>query len=200
MTAPRSIISGPRGSKFEQGFAYLVAASLGPQLSVFSYLRPRSELWVAREFAQLSEFHQVFRSCNRAFYQDHNERHDHWCGECDKCCFIDLILAPFIPAPSLRRIFNGHEPLDSPELEPQFATLLGLGATDKPFECVGDVDECRAALTLVAQRPDRADSEVVQHLAHALDQGSGADSLLTPLGPHYIPERYAPPDLVVRTH
>ena len=23
-------------------------------------------------------------------------RLDHWCGQCDKCCFIDLILAPFM--------------------------------------------------------------------------------------------------------
>ena len=186
-----------KGLEFEQGLAYLVAASLGPELSVFSYLRARSELWVARQFAPLSEFHQVFRSCNRAFHQDPSERHDRWCGKCDKCCFIDLILAPFIPAATLRRIFDGHEPLDAAALEPQFATLLGLSATAKPFECVGDVDECRAALALIAQRPDRADSQLVHRLAEALPEGSADDSVLTPLGPHYIPERYAPPDLVV---
>ena len=59
-----------KGSEFEEGFAHMVADSLGPQLSVFSYLRSRSELWVAQQFAQLKEFHGVFRSCNRAFHQN----------------------------------------------------------------------------------------------------------------------------------
>ena len=37
-----------KGIEFEEGFARLVASSpSGPRLSVFSYLRSRSELWVA---------------------------------------------------------------------------------------------------------------------------------------------------------
>src|SRR6202789_1774915 len=106
-----------KGIEFEQGFSHFMAASLGPRLSVFSYLRPRTELWVAQQFAQQTEFHAVFRSCNRSFSQDPAQRLDHWCGICDKCCFIDLILAPFLSAASLSQIFGGHEPLDQPELE-----------------------------------------------------------------------------------
>jgi len=192
--------------EFEQSFAHFVAASLGPRLSVFSYLRPRSELWVAQQFAQLGEFHEVFRSCNRSFHQDPAQRLDHWCGTCDKCCFIDLILAPFVPAASLRGLFDGHEPLEQPELEGRFATLLGLAADSKPFECVGDLDECRAALALAAPRPDRQRTPLVRTLVERVaDAGDGssptqAASLLVPTGPHYIPDRYAPPDLLVPTH
>ena len=36
-----------KGEEFEQAFGDLVLAALGPGLSVFSYLRPRTELWVA---------------------------------------------------------------------------------------------------------------------------------------------------------
>jgi UDP-N-acetyl-alpha-D-muramoyl-L-alanyl-L-glutamate epimerase len=194
-----------KGLEFEQGFAQFVAASLGPNLSVFSYLRARSELWVAQQFAQLTRYHEVFRSCNRSFNQDPAQRLDRWCGTCDKCCFIDLILAPFMPADSLRHVFEGSEPLDHPELEHRFATLLGLAPEAKPFECVGDVDECRAALALAAARPDRQDTALLRSLAEAVTRAHGSStappaSLLVPAGPHYIPERYAPPDLLVRAH
>ena len=97
-TATRSITSGPKASSSKRVSPSLVRDSLGPQLSVFSYLRCRSELWVAQQFAQLKEFHAVFRSCNRAFHQDAADRLGQWCGTCDKCCFIDLILAPFMEA------------------------------------------------------------------------------------------------------
>ena len=195
-----------KGIEFEQSFAHFVAGSLGPRLSVFSYLRARSELWVAQQFAQLSEFHEVFRSCNRSFHQDPTQRLDHWCGTCDKCCFIDLILAPFLSAASLRGLFDGHEPLEESGREGRFATLLGLAADSKPFECVGDLDECRAALALVAARPDRQRTPLVRTLAERVtDAGDGwspaqAASLLAPAGPHYIPDRYAPPDLLVPAH
>jgi hypothetical protein len=194
-----------KGIEFEQGFARLVETNLGSDMSVFSFLRCRSELWVAREFAQLSKFHKVFRSCNRAFLQDRNLRLDHWCGTCDKCCFIDLILAPFMEAAHLRAVFNGSEPLDNPELEDRFTTLLGTAPDTKPFECVGDVDECRAALVLAAARPDRSHSPLLQSLRTTLPRTSesspsAAIGLLAPIGPHYIPDAYAPPDLLVRAH
>ncbi len=192
---------------FEEGFAQMVAGALGPRISVFSYLRGRSELWVAQQFAQLKEFHAVFRSCNRAFHQSPAERLDQWCGTCDKCCFIDLILSPFMDVADLRSVFNGREPLDDPTLEARFETLLGLTPELRPFECVGDVGECRAAVRLAANRPDRQHTRLLQALRTAVDASSAsprdngyheAEGLLAPMGPHFIPDRYAPADLLVR--
>jgi UDP-N-acetyl-alpha-D-muramoyl-L-alanyl-L-glutamate epimerase len=192
-----------KGAEFEREFAELVRSTLGGGLAVFSYLRCRSELWVAQEFARLTGFHGVFRSCNRSFHQDPSQRLDLWCGTCDKCCFIDLILAPFMPAGTLRTIFNGQEPLENPELEHRFRALLSLTTDPKPFECVGDVEECRTAVIAAAARPDRLHTT----LLHALrDAVTGSDDpggrtlpeLLAPLGPHYIPDGYAPPDLLAR--
>jgi hypothetical protein len=191
-----------KGAEFEESFARLVAGALGPELAVFSYLRSRSELWVAREFAHLTAFHDSFRSCNRAFHQDGADRLTQWCGVCDKCCFIDLILAPFMSATELREVFGGHEPLDDPRLQGRFLTLLGLAPEAKPFECVGDVGECRAALLLTAARPDRRETAMLASLLIALGGAPGPlpSDLLAPLGPHHIPDRYAPPDLLVRAH
>ena len=194
---------------FEAGFRGVLAGSLGPDFEYFSALRPFSELWVARRFAALPQYHDTFRSCNRAFHIDTSRRLDHWCGRCDKCCFIDLILAPFLPAPDLERIFGGHEPLadsdlaassDHEPLADKFRSLLGTSPTSKPFECVGEVGECRAAALLAAQRPDRAGTKLLQVLAAelgGLPQLSTPAELLRPLGSHFIPRAYAPDDLLV---
>jgi hypothetical protein len=190
---------------FEASFRQVLAESLGGAVSYFSELRPFSELWVAQRFAQLTAYHDSFRSCNRAFYTNPELRLDHWCGECDKCCFIDLILAPYLPAADLDRIFGGREPLADPdthgELAARFRALLATSADRKPFECVGEVSECRAAARLAAQRPDRAQTKLLQVLAAELDdrpdEFATADALLRPLGTHFIPDAYAPDDLLV---
>ena len=170
-----------KGDEFEHDLGEQVAATFGPGLDVFSYLRPRTELWVGRRFAGLSAFHGTFRSCNRAFHQDPAQRLDRWCGVCDKCCFIDLILAPYMGAAALAAVFGGSEPLDNPANHARFRTLLGFEADTKPFECVGDVDECRAALRLTARRADRADAALVQRLraeVEAAFPSAGSDDVL----------------------
>ena len=189
-----------KGEEFERAFGDLVLSALGPGISVFSYLRPRSELWVAQQFALLTRYHRAFRSCNRAFHQDPAERLDHWCGRCDKCCFIDLVLAPFLDRAELEAVFAGNEPLQDPGNEERFRALLDLGSGAKPFECVGDTDECRAATLLAARREDRAGTELLARLRAELAAAAPADptALLQPLGTHRIPDRYAPTDLLVR--
>jgi UDP-N-acetyl-alpha-D-muramoyl-L-alanyl-L-glutamate epimerase len=162
----------------------------------FSALRDRTELWVGAEFAALPAYHGTFRSCNRAFHIDPARRLDHWCGQCDKCCFIDLILAPFMSAAQLRDVFSVvPEPLTQGELAPKFRTLLGSGT--KPFECVGEVSECRAAVLLAARRPDRAGSTLLQELAAEVASRPDAPTepeiaaMREPVGENFIPARYA---------
>jgi hypothetical protein len=182
----------------------VLSQSLGDRVSYFSALRPFTELWVAQRFAALTQYHGTFRSCNRAFHLDSSLRLDHWCGRCDKCCFIDLILAPFLPAADLSKIFGGQEPLADPDpsasLAPKFRALLGTLPDSKPFECVGEIGECRAAALLAAGRPDRADTSLLQQLAAevaGLPDLPAADELLRPVGDHFIPDSYAPEDLLV---
>jgi hypothetical protein len=189
-----------KSDEYEEAFGDLVLATLGSGVSVFSYLRPRSELWVSQQFARLTQYHHAFRSCNRAFHQDSAQRLDHWCGRCDKCCFIDLVLAPFMDRVELEAVFAADEPLQNPANEERFRALLGLGDGAKPFECVGDIDECRAATLLAARREDRAGTDLLARLRAELTETTPADptALLQPRGTHRIPDRYAPTDLLVR--
>lgn len=191
-----------KSAAFETGFRQVLAGAFGGQVSYFSALRPFTELWVARKFATLTQYHGTFRSCNRAFAIDPARRLANWCGRCDKCCFIDLILAPFLPAADLRRIFGGAEPLGDPALADRFRALLGTGpaaAASKPFECVGEVGECRAAASLAAARPDRAGTPLLHALAAELPplDPSAVGRLLRPVGEHAIPDAYATHDLLV---
>ena len=182
---------------FEDRFGALVDRALGGTVHYFSELRAYSELWIARRFAQLDQYHLAFRSCNRAFAQDPARRLDRWCGRCDKCCFVDLILAPFLSMERLEEIFSGAEPLGDPGLVDRFRTLVALSPDLKPWECVGDVDECRAALVLAADRPDRADNPLLGRLMGELGPAAVAAraavaTLLTPQGRHHVPDAFAP--------
>jgi UDP-N-acetyl-alpha-D-muramoyl-L-alanyl-L-glutamate epimerase len=188
-----------KSASFEAAFRGVLAAEPVGLPGYFSALRDRTELWIAEEFAGLTQYHATFRSCNRAFQIDTGRRLGHWCGQCDKCCFIDLILAPFMSADALRAVFaadgGGAEPLSDPALAPKFRTLLGSGT--KPFECVGEVNECRAAVLLAAQRPDREDCALLRELAADIagrrDAPTDAEvaAMRRPVGENFIPAAYA---------
>jgi UDP-N-acetyl-alpha-D-muramoyl-L-alanyl-L-glutamate epimerase len=187
-----------KSEEFEAAFRAVLAdqgSAPGPQPGYFSWLRDRTELWVGQEFAKLGPYHATFRSCNKAFYTERARRFTHWCGECDKCAFIDLILAPFLPAEALRQIFAvTGEPLGNPGLAGKFRSLLGAG--DKPFECGGEVTECRAAVLLAARREDRAGSSLLTRLAAEVaawpDAPSPAEveAMLRPVGRNFVPNEY----------
>jgi hypothetical protein len=184
-----------KSATFEAGFRDVLANAPATMPDYFSWLRDRTELWVGREFAGLEKYHGSFRSCNKSFYSDRNRRLDHWCGQCDKCCFIDLILAPFLPKAALVDVFAvTGEPLADQCLEDKFRALLGAGA--KPFECVGEVTECRAAALLAARRADRADDRLLQELAAEVRQwpdapdDAEAQGLLEPVGESFVPAGY----------
>ena len=188
-----------KSASFEAAFREVLAAGPAGLPEYFSALRDRTELWIAEEFAGLEKYHGTFRSCNRAFHLDSKRRLKHWCGQCDKCCFIDLILAPFMPAGALRAVFaadgGGGEPLSDPALAPKFRTLLGSGT--KPFECVGEVSECRAAAVLAARRADRADCALLAELAAEVagrpDSPTDGEiaAMRRPVGENFVPAGYA---------
>ena len=59
-------------------------------------MRPLSELAVAERFARTSRYDDVFSSCNRNFRILGPKPADRWCGQCPKCHFVFLALAPFM--------------------------------------------------------------------------------------------------------
>ncbi len=176
-----------KSANAEDLIADAVASYIGPHFKVASLLRDRSELWVAERFATYRDVHHVFRSCNRAFHQEQAERLVTWCATCDKCLFINLVLAPFLSRDELSAIFGPTPPLTNPALEEQLRVLVGLGSDKKPFECVGDPDECAVALETVAAMPAYADCDHLHHLARATANERTLAELLEPQGASRVP-------------
>jgi hypothetical protein len=147
----------------------LLQDMLGPQAGLsagayFSLLRPYSEVQIARYFAALPEYHPVITSCNRAFRRGVEDAR--WCGDCDKCRFIFLILSPFIPSTSLTRMFADNL-LDNPTQVEGYRALLGLHE-HRPFECVGEQAESLLAFTWISHQSDWSHSAVVSALTEEM--------------------------------
>jgi hypothetical protein len=163
-----------------------VTAHAGLTEPYFSLLRSLSELDIARLFARYTGYDDVVTSCNRAF-----KLHDptvRWCGDCPKCRFVFLALAPFMPRERLTRIF-GRDLFADPAQIPGYLELLGIDA-HKPFECVGEVEESLVALSMLDD-----DGPVPAALRAAVPPEAWAaaspEDVLTPGGPTFVPPGYA---------
>ena len=155
-----------KSSAFEKSFNDLTKAII-PEFCYFSLLRPLSEMQIAAEFAQnCAEYFDVFTSCNHAFHINEKMRLDRWCGACDKCRFVFLILAPFMDKKKLVEII-GQNPLNDATQEAGYLALLGIGQ-NKPFECVGTHDECRLAFLMLAQKKEWQQDCLIQKLTPLL--------------------------------
>jgi len=113
----------------------------------FSLLRGLSEYKIAEIFADKCEdYFDVFSSCNRNFHLDtsKNLQGKRFCGECEKCAFVFLILSNFIQFEQLIKIFCANL-FKSQALFKTYKDMCGLGSR-KPWECVGTFEESRFAL------------------------------------------------------
>lgn len=178
-----------KGWTFEQAFANHLATHVAADLRYYSLLRPLSELAVARQFARSDRYDQHFSSCNRNFHILGERPAQRWCGICPKCHFVFLALAPFMSKPRLVGIF-GRNLLDDPDQMPGFDALLEY-RDHKPFECVGEGQESRAAMAALAQRPEWREDAIVERFAREiapqLGHVSAVSSLLELSDEHAIP-------------
>ncbi len=124
----------------------------GDYPSYFSILRPLDEQKIGYLFAQQTEHHPYFLSCNKNFTHDNKSAtHQPWCGNCPKCAFTALILSPYLSKEKAIAIFGGDF-VNGSELHPYYTEILGL-SDQKPWECVGTITESRASLiTLYEQK------------------------------------------------
>ena len=177
---------------FERRLREYTKSHIAADLDYFSLLRPWSELAVTRAFAESTHYDDVFSSCNRNFRIRGERPADRWCGQCPKCHFVFLALAPFVAKPRLLAIF-GRNLLDDANLAPGFDALLEY-REHKPFECVGEGRESRAAMHALVQRPEwREDALVVRYaeeIEPQLDRAALALApLLIPTSEHFLPLR-----------
>ncbi|HRQ65197.1 MAG TPA: endonuclease domain-containing protein [Xanthomonadaceae bacterium] len=183
-----------KGLRFESLLREHLAQRVTPSLDYFSLLRPLSELAVTARFAALDRYFEVFSSCNRNFRILGTRPTSRWCGQCPKCHFVFLALAPFLPKPRLTAIF-GRNLLDDEALIPAFEALMAFRA-DKPFECVGEADESRAALHALSVRAEWREDAVVAHYRRRVlpaigGEGLELEALMAPAGAHHLPPRLA---------
>lgn len=150
-----------KGLVFERAFADYLHTHVAADLDYCSLLRPYAELAVTAAFARMGDdYGDVFSSCNRNFRILGPKPADRWCGQCPKCHFVFLALAPFMPKPKLLAIF-GRNLLDDESLAGGFDALMEYH-NHKPFECVGEGAEARAAMATLAERPEWAEDALVK--------------------------------------
>ena len=179
-----------KGWAFERAFGEHVERHVASDLHYYSLLRPLSELAVARQFANTDRYDAYFSSCNRNFHILGERPVNRWCGQCPKCHFVFLALAPFMPKPRLLNIF-GRNLLDDAALAPGFDALIEY-RDHKPFECVGEGREARAVFAALTMRPAWREDALVTRFAQEIQPQLGANQdsiaeLLPPGGDHRIP-------------
>ncbi len=148
-----------KGWQFEQLLGEYVEKRIAGDLHYYSLLRPFSELAVARQFARNSHYDAYFSSCNRNFHILGERPANRWCGMCPKCHFVFLALAPFMPKTRLVGIF-GRNLLDDEAQTAGYDALLEF-EDHKPFECVGEGKESRAALATLGERAEWKEDALV---------------------------------------
>ena len=179
-----------KGWALEKALGDYVQRHIAADLHYYSLLRPLSELAVARQFAKNDHYDAHFSSCNRNFHLLGERPVNRWCGVCPKCHFVFLALAPFMPKTRLVRIF-GRNLLDDAEQAAGYDALLEF-QDHKPFECVGEGKESRAAMATLATRPEWKEDVLVKRFANLIQPTLAAAELqLEPLlaidGEHRIP-------------
>ncbi|MEO6103973.1 MAG: UDP-N-acetyl-alpha-D-muramoyl-L-alanyl-L-glutamate epimerase [Pseudoxanthomonas sp.] len=179
-----------KGWDFEQAFGGYVQRHVAADLRYYSLLRPLSELAVARQFAKTDHYDAHFSSCNRNFHILGERPVNRWCGVCPKCHFVFLALAPFMPKPRLVRIF-GRNLLDDAAQAGGFDALLEF-QDHKPFECVGEGQESRAAMAALASSPEwKEDALVARFIREIQPQLVASELEIAPMlemdGAHRVP-------------
>ncbi len=170
--------------EFETDFREYVQRYITDDIRYFSFLRPLNELQIAKIFAGFHNHFDTFRSCNVG------SKTDSWCGKCPKCLFTFIILSPFVEHAKLVRIF-AKDLFEDETLIPLLDQLTGI-AEEKPFECIGTLDEVNAALKHSLEKfPIDKLPPLLQHYRDHAEADKGLsgnfESLLHEFSDHYLP-------------
>jgi hypothetical protein len=171
----------------------------GARAEYFSILRPVSELWTAHYLAARSGALDIFASCNRNFVFAGPavlEEGRRWCGQCAKCVYTAVLLAPFLSLGRHAAVFQSR-PLHDPTNAEFLREIAGL--TDaKPWECVGERREVAAALGHLLTLEDWREAPLVAGIEAELfqqwdraDLDAAWDEALKARSEHRMPDAVA---------
>ena len=150
--------------EFEKDFRDYLSKYISEDINYFSFLRPLNELQIAKMFSKYLQHFSGFRSCNAG------SKTNEWCGNCPKCLFTFIILSPFIEKNELIKIFN-KDLFDDENLIEIFEQLTG-NTKEKPFECIGTIDEVNVAVRAFIESSDKENlPKLLQHYkTHLLNE------------------------------
>ncbi len=154
---------------FEKTFRHYISENISSTFNYHSFLRPLNELQIGKIFSGMKKYHGLFRSCNAG------SKEDKWCGACSKCLFTWVILAPFLDDAELEKIF-GKDMASDGELAPLLDQLTGH-AEEKPFECVGTIDEVNAAMGKIAAMEKTKDKPLLSHYRDWVNRPDHSDEM-----------------------
>ncbi len=162
--------------EFEKDFREYLSKYISGNINYFSFLRPLNELQIAKIFSKYSQYFSGFRSCNAG------SKTDEWCGNCPKCLFTFIILSPFVERNELIKIFN-KDLFDDENLIEIFEQLTG-NTKEKPFECIGTIDEVNIAIRAFIKSSDKENlPKLLQHykthIMHKKQKFPGKEKLIS---------------------
>lgn len=180
-------------SKSARGEELLARAFEPSGVRYLSLLRPMTELAIGAAVGRRGLAGDIV-SCNRVFTiwsENDSSRSQRPCGECAKCLFTALMLAPSLTPAQVGDYF-GRDLLDE---EAHLDPVRELWSAEKPFDCVGERRETAAAVALLAQRPEWRGQLVPAKLAgEALEVlaevGAAPEDYLRIDSVDGLPERY----------
>lgn len=149
--------------EFEEMIHHYIKDYISPSIEYYSLLRPWDEIKITEQFTTFQGYKDskkvfepernylsIFSSCNRNYVIHKDTPTTLWCGKCEKCAFVFLMLAAFLPKDKLLEIFGANLFEDQEQLK-TFKELLGLEGL-KPFECVGTPKESAVAFYKVWEK------------------------------------------------
>ncbi|MCB0976357.1 MAG: hypothetical protein KDB02_02750 [Acidimicrobiales bacterium] len=159
----------------------------------FSLLRPLTELAIGAGVVDRGLAGDIV-SCNRVFTvwnENTSSREQRPCGECAKCLFTALMLAPASDPDEIAALFGRPLLDESDHIDP----VRGLWSSEKPFDCVGERLETAAAVVLLSEREawrDQAVPAAVADEARAMLAAEGVEpaSFLVPGSLDDLPAEY----------
>ncbi|MDY0344187.1 MAG: hypothetical protein RBR28_11485 [Lentimicrobium sp.] len=164
--------------EFEAAFREYYTRYITSDLNYFSFLRPLNELQIMKLFSAMPRYHKLFRSCNAG------SKNDTWCGVCPKCLFTHIMLSAFVGINQANDLI-GAKLLDNEQLKPVFQELTGI-ATNKPFECVGTLDDVNQALSLIIQSHQKLPALVKYYQQYNIASPANHPNQLNPN--HFVPK------------
>lgn len=145
---------------FERQLQQFVQSEICDNVAYFSAIRPLTSIGVAKVFAKMSQYYEIFTSDNFVFRIDPAKRpNGRWSLESPKSLSSFILLAPWLSEPDMVRTF-GRDFLNEPGLETLFAELIGYQG-HPPLDCVGTVEELILSLNLTVRQGKFGNSYLV---------------------------------------